>query len=189
MTYPPYMLYNKNIKGGKIMEKHIDFASNPVELPASIAIALEKNPRQGVAVLYYDENSKKWVSRVLDASRFNQGLLSHIVKEGKFNDNSSDTIILDLDGNVLFSNSKREVTKDANNFAHIGNDEYLVKFLPEIKDNCAYVCGKDLDYINFTISRWIQLGFIEKPKGFGNDGLIKKPISQDQPTGNQPGEE
>ena len=159
----------------------------PIEIPASIGIAMGKDPYKGVCVIYKDEEKKEWSYRGLDGSRYDKGLITKIIKDGKWNDSSREFVIVDPKGRICYKTSDDiQVQVDANGYVHVGDEEYLVKIIddPRVTDTMCYIGGKDLAEINHKVEDFSQIGFMYKPKGFGANGFEDGPI----PVSSQPGE-
>ena len=157
----------------------------PVEIPASIAIALKNNPHKGVCVVYQNDKDKTWSTRAMQGAPISYGIITSIIKDNQFNENSSSFAIIDYNGNLCYSNSDTmQITKDANGYIHVNNNEYLIKIIddPKVTDTCCFAPGKDISEINRCISRRIDNGFMYRPSEFGQKGFTSFPIFEKNPT-------
>lgn len=152
--------------------------SKSERLPAGIEMALVEYPKQGICVVFQDDKSKEWNSLGMDGSKLSRLTLTTIIEQNKFGDNATHFVIIGLNGNALYANMNIDVIKDENNFVHVDKDNYLVKIMPDVNDKCAYATGKNIEEINFKVGRWVNMGFIDKPADFTQNGFRHQPIPQ-----------
>lgn len=88
--------------------------------------SLDRDPELGVCILYKNDKYGMWFSTQCPLLSIVEHKLYEILSRNYYSDFEKDFIVIDRNGNVLYTNNKAVVATDINGFIHVDNDSYIV---------------------------------------------------------------